>query len=203
MRDLVIKLWDWLSISDEPEKADCIFLFGGSSMTTPKKGLELFNKNLAPYILTTGKSGTFGNPGWDKPIADVFANYLLQHDITPEHIVIQNVSTNTKEDVTLTIPILEDKGIPHQQMIIVSRPVHQRRAYATFKKQQPNIKLINITSDEPHPSTVDEKELGEIGRRCLQEYERIIAYAIKGDIEKQIIPDGVKNAYDELKKFVS
>ena len=68
-------IWEWLAIDNPPEKADIIFLFGGAILNIAQKGAELMKKNLAPIIITTGNTGTFGNPEWKEPIAKVFSKY--------------------------------------------------------------------------------------------------------------------------------
>lgn len=130
-------LWDWLAIKDEPSKSDLIFLVGGSKLETPKKGLELYQKVLAPYLATSGKTGTFNDSGWNKPIADVFAEFL-------------------------------------------------------------NFEYLNVPNDEKLPSENEEEKLKEFAVRCLKEYERLEQYAIKGDLEKQIIPSEIFKTYQKL-----
>jgi uncharacterized SAM-binding protein YcdF (DUF218 family) len=202
LRELSQILWNWLAINDKPENSDIIFLFGGAILNTPQKGLELFNQGLAPYIVTTGLGGTFGNPEWTKPIADMFTNYLVEKGIPQEKIIIQNTSTNTPEDVKIAIPLLRKMNIPHSSAIIVSRPVHQRRAYATFAKLYPEIKLINAPCFETEPTQIeDQNELVYVATRCLQEYERLITYGEKGDLVIQQIPADIAETYNQLKQL--
>jgi uncharacterized SAM-binding protein YcdF (DUF218 family) len=200
LKELTQRLWNWLDINQTPEKSDIIFLFGGAILNTPQKGFELFNENLAPYIVATGLGGTFGNPEWTKPIAEMFANYLIKKGVPQEKIVIQNTSTNTPEDVKIAIPLLEQMNIPHDSAIIVSRPVHQRRAFATFAKLYPEIKLLNSPCFETEPNQIkDQDELMYVATRCIQEYERLITYGKKGDLVIQQIPAEVADVYDQLK----
>lgn len=196
-------IWDWLAISDKLEKADLIFLFGGATMDIVDKGFELINCHYAPVILTSGNNGTFGNPKWTKPSADIFRDYLVKKGINKNRIIVQNKSTNTLEDVTYSVPLLLKTKLLPKKIILVSCPVHQRRAYATFKKQFPyRVQIINQPCHEKNPIQMDDKELKETGIRCLQEYDRLIMYAEKGDIEKQTIPHEVTQIVKKLRYIV-
>lgn len=195
---LVKEMWQWLAIKNVPQKSDLIFLIGGSSLETPKKGLELFRQGLAPYMVTTGKTGTGDDSGWNKPIADVFADFLLKNKVPEDRFIVQNRSMNTLEDVVFTMEIIKKMGIPCQKIIIVSRPFHQRRCFATFKKQYPEKIYFNVPNDEKIPSEKEIEKLREIGLRCLQEYERLEKYANKGDIEKQFVPAKISKIYQKF-----
>jgi uncharacterized SAM-binding protein YcdF (DUF218 family) len=199
MLEQATTLWNWLEIKDNPEVCDVIFLFGGAIIDIAAKGLELYKQDLSRRIITTGNTGTFGNPDWYEPIADVFAAYLIAHGVPEAAITRQNQSMNTLEDVTMTLPVLEANHISHGSIALVSRPLHQRRAYATYQRQDPDARIINLPCSEPAPADLTEVELTDISVRCTQEYERLVQYAAKGELMPQPIPDEVKLAYASLK----
>lgn len=203
MVEEVSALWDWLAITDKPEPCDVIFLFGGAVINIAEKGLELYEQGLSEHVVTTGNTGTFGNPEWDKPIADIFASFLVARGVPEGVITIQNKSMNTLEDVTIALPMLDVQQIPHAKVAVVSRPVHQRRAFATYKKQDPNACIINVPCVEVRPSKLSDSELLETAIRCCQEYERLIQYAAKRDLVAQDIPEEVKAAYESLKAMLT
>ena len=196
----ILTIYNWLAITDKLEKAELIFLFGGAIIETAEKGFNLINGGYAPLIVATGCTGTFGNPEWTKPIADIFAEYLRKQGVKKECILIQNRSMNTLEDVSYTLPILEKNNIWPKSIILVTRPTHQRRARATFRKQFPYpVKLINQPCEEKHPRSIDEDDkLNKIAITCVGEYERLIKYARKGDIEEQKIPDRIHSIAEKL-----
>lgn len=203
IKELTTVIFDWLEIKDPLEKSDLIFVFGGPTLSQVKKANQIFDQGFAPYILVTGNTGTFNNPDWNKPIANIFCDYLVENKVNPQNILIQNTSMNTLEDVTFSIPIIKAKIQNFKKVILVSNPMHQRRCFATFKKQFPsNIEIINQAGDEPNLAEVNEQEVVSIGTRCLQEYERLIKYSQTGDIETSIIPENVTNAYIQLKNIL-
>lgn len=203
IKELITIIFDWLAIKDPLEKSDLIFVFGGPTLSQIKKAKQIFDQDLAPYILVTGNTGTFNNPDWNRPIANIFCDFLVENKVNPENILVQNTSMNTLEDVTFSIPIIKAKIQNFQKVILVSNPMHQRRCFATFKKQFPfDVEIINQAGDEPDLAKTSEQEVVSIGTRCLQEYERLIKYSQEGDIETSIIPENVTNAYIQLKNIL-
>ena len=191
MQESVYTLYNWLAISDEPQKADLIFLFGAPTLAVPEKGLELYKAGFAPYLITTGERSLTEESGWDKTLADKYAEYLIENGVDGSHIIIQNKSLNTFEDVTFSLGTLSRI----ERIILVNRPMQQRRGYATFQKQTKSMILINA----PCMETMSEDRLAVT---CVLEYEKIERYAEKGDVEKQGVPDAVREAYRRVKAIL-
>jgi len=195
-------LYNWLALSEKPQKADSIFLFGSPSLSVPEKGLELYKKGFAPYIVVTGERSLSEESGWDMTLADKYAEYLRRGSVPQKCIIIQNKSVNTLQDVTFSLPILVANEIPCNRVILVNRPFQQRRCNATFRRQSPTTELINVPCDTREPIDMSEVEAFEFAVKCVREYEKIQTYADKGDIERQHPPEEVREAYRELKEVV-
>lgn len=202
--ELTKPLLDWLALSDKLEKSDLIFVFGGPTLSQAKKAQELFSQGYSQKILVTGNTGTFNNPDWNKPIANIFADFLTNNEVPLENILIQNTSMNTLEDVTFSLPIIKN-NFPHiQKIVLVSNPMHQRRCFATFKKQFPfPVEIINQSGDKPDIDKLNPDELNDIATRCIQECDRLIKYSTKGDIENTIIPPDINSIYLKLKQILN
>lgn len=203
MKSEIITIWDWLAISDEPKQCDLIFLFGGSMLETQEMGLRMFEQGYAKQLIANGNTGTFANKDWDAPDAEVFAKYLLERGLPPSALIIQNSSMNTLEDVNLGLKMLDDMHIKHDSVMLISRPSHQRRAYATYKMQDPRANIINIPCEETSPNLLEGEAQMLAAVRCVEEYERLIRYAAKGDIVGQQIPQNVKAAYEAIRPHVT
>ena len=195
---------DWLTINDKPEKSDLIFVFGGPTLSQVEKAKELFDQGYSEKILVTGNTGTFNNPDWYKPVAEIYTDFLIKNGISSENLLIQNTSTNTLEDVTFSIPIIKNNFPNLQKIILVSNPIHQRRCFATFQKQFPfKIEIFNQPGDKPDLDKINNKEVVQIAIRCIQEYDRLIKYSQKGDIENTSIPKNITNVYLKLKEILT
>lgn len=114
---------------------------------------------------------------------------LLELGVPEDAIISEGLTTNTLAEAKAAIPFMKERGVHTEQVILVSRPIHQRRAFATFSQQHPNIKYLNCPADEmldiSHPESV---------KRLVDEAERLLDYSKKGDIGKQEIPLDVLKA---------
>ena len=86
------------------------------------------------------------------------------------------------------------QGIEPKKVILIARPVHQRRAYATFKKQHADVSFINAPGDEVYH--VD----NELIERLVGELKRLQEYAEKGDLEPQRFDEQIIEAMHVLTK---
>ncbi len=191
MQEAVSLLYNWLAISDEPQDADLVFLFGAPTLAIPRKGLELYKAGFAPYLIATGERSLTEESGWEKTLADTYAEYLMENGVDGRSILLQNTSLNTLEDVTFSLGALG--GV--ERIILVHRPMQQRRGYATFQKHTQGMMLMNVACRE----TMVEDRRAAI---CALEYEKIEKYAKKGDIEQQEVPDDVREAYRRIKAIL-
>lgn len=124
------------------EPADIIIGLGGYDTGIAKHSADLYNKGFAPLILFSGKSGKFTKDVFEKSEAEVFSEIAIQNGVPNQNILIENMSTNTGENVLFSKKLLLDKNIKVEKVIVVSKPYMERRAYATFMKQWPGVKII-------------------------------------------------------------
>ncbi len=195
-------LLNWLAVKDKPEKADLIFLFGGLFNIAPQKGLELYNQGYAPKILVTGKKGATWKE--EKTIAETFKDYLIKGGVPDNNILVQDTSTNTLEDITHARPILEQAGLKFKKVILVSRPFHQRRVQATFKKQFPYaVKIVNQPGNEPFEEFVNRYGMEKAAEKLLGEFDKLKLYADKGDIENQAVPENIAEVVKAIREVLA
>lgn len=180
----------YLNLKDKPEKADVIFIVGGSSIKPTEKAAQLYKDGYAKKIAFTALGGTYGGDKiWGMPEYEMYKKTLINLGIKEDAIVTRGLATNTLNEAQEAIPFLTENNIDVKKMILVSRPVHQRRAFATFEKQHPEVKYINCPADEP----LDLNDL-DTRKRLVAEAERLLDYSKKNDLEKQEIPYGVLRA---------
>lgn len=122
-------------------------------------------------------------------------------------ILLETKASNTGENVTFSYNVLKILNlVPRKSIILVHTPYMERRTYATFMKQWPEM----ITSLKVHvtspPIPLKDYPAEDIGSLqviigvmlgCLQ---RIMVYPSKGYHIYQRIPDNVREAYEILIK---
>ena len=192
-------LWDYHHVSHDLEKSDCILVLGSHDTRVANRGAELYLQNYAPLLIFSGGLGNLTQGIWKEPEADIFAKIAESMGVPREHILIENKSTNTGENILFTQQLLEAKGLNPESFIVVQKPYMERRSFATFKKHWPDKKLIVSSpqlSFEQYPTA--EITLESVINIMVGDLQRIKVYPEKGFKIFQEIPDKVWLAYEEL-----
>ncbi len=192
-------IWDYHHMGHQLRKADCIFVLGSHDTRVADYAADLFLQGYAPYILFSGGFGKLTIDMFKKPEAEIFADIALQKGVPKEKILIENKSTNTGENVSLTKELLAEKGLAFQTFILVQKPYMERRTYATFRKVWPEKEFI-VTSP---PIPFEEYPTAEIPKEkmitvMVGDLQRIKIYPEKGFQVSQEIPSEVWDAYEKL-----
>ncbi|HWB33699.1 MAG TPA: YdcF family protein [Candidatus Paceibacterota bacterium] len=190
-------LYKWLTMRDKlTGPADAIFVLGAGSLSPLHQAMDLYKGKWAPKISFLSLGGTFGgNLIFGQTEMEMYFKELCREHIPASDMLFapgKGLTTNTLEEARAAVPFLEERlGRKPSRIILCSRPVHQRRAWATFQKQNPGVRFLNQPSEE---------ELSvELLPRMLQEVERIEKYGAQGDLEPQEIPDWVRELCNKIR----
>jgi len=119
------------STRDESRPADVIMILGAAEYRgrpSPvlkarlEHGLELWQRRLAPLILTTGGAG--GDPQFTE--GEVARDYLVQQGVPSEAIIVEKEGGSTFESTTVAAEIMRRMGL--KSCILVSDGYHIFRA---------------------------------------------------------------------------
>ncbi|KKR84412.1 MAG: hypothetical protein UU32_C0046G0002 [Candidatus Woesebacteria bacterium GW2011_GWB1_41_10] len=189
-------VFEYLAVRDKPQEAAAIFLATSFSLFPSKKAAELYKKGYSKYIVMVGIEGTFSDLSWKEGQFTTYKNKLLESGVPESAIIGEPLATNSLDEAQKSIPLLKKHGIDPQKVIIVDRPEHQRREWATFCKQWPKIEFINCPAEAPLEYAQKMLDL------CVAELERLKIYEKKGDIVAQVFPKEVLSAWEFLKPKV-
>lgn len=196
---LAKKLWDYHHTNHVLEKADCILVLGSHDLRVAERGAELYLQRYAPLLIFSGGLGNFTLGMWTEKEADKFAAIAVNMGVPAKDILIENMSTNTGENIQFTQKLLQQKGLDPESFIVVQKPYMERRSYATFKKHWPDKKLM-VTSPQisfdDYPN--EEIPLERVISIMAGDLQRIKEYPAKGFQIYQEIPAGVWDAYRQL-----
>ncbi|RDC63999.1 YdcF family protein [Adhaeribacter pallidiroseus] len=194
-------IWDYHHVNHTVQPADCIMVLGSHDLRVAERGAELWLQGYAPWLLLAGGLGRLTLGLWQETEADKFASVARQMGVPAEHILIENRSTNTGENVALAYQLLQARQIQVNRFILVQKPYMERRTLATFEKQWPGKQTeILVTSpqisfaDYPNPEVSPE----EVIAIMLGDLQRIKVYPEKGYQTYQPIPAEVWSAYEQL-----
>ena len=196
-------IWDYLGMHQQPEKADVIVGFGNFNTDIARRAAELYHQGYAPRILFTGGLGRNTEGLLPEPEAVRFAKVAMECGVPREDILIEDKSTNTKENIEFTRQLLREQGLPHGYILGVHQPFMERRICAALGVYWPEVK-ITVTS----PQVTIPEYLAAAKRQGVTEnasvsvivgdFQRMDLYAKKGYQLPQHIPEEAWEAFRTL-----
>ncbi len=199
-------LWNYHHLNHTLEKSDLIIGLGSHDLRVAEYTTQLFKNKLAPLIIFTGgqdpHKGDIMATGWEKTEAEMFANIAIKNGVPENQIFLETLATNTELNARYSEKIINKENLKSDQIIVVTKPYMERRAYATFKNFWQN-KNTNILVTSPQLSfneylTEDLEYQEKTINIMVGDLQRIRDYPAKGFQIYQEIPDNVLDAFNKL-----
>ena len=196
-------IWDYLGMHQKLQKADVIVGFGNFNTDIARRAAELYLQGYAPKVLFTGGLGRNTEGLLPEPEAVRFARVAMECGVPEEDIILEDKSTNTKENILFTRELLETRGIPHDHVLGVHQPFMERRITAAMGVYWPELRF-SVTSPQV---TIPEylrraKEQGVSENASISvivgDFQRMELYAKLGYQLPQYIPPEAWQAFDKL-----
>ena len=140
--ELIQIVWDYQLMHQELRTADAIVVLGSHDIQVGEYAAQLYLAGWAPLLVFSGGTGRL-TEGWQKPEAEIFAEAAIRLGVPKEKILLEDKSTNTGENIQFTKALLDAENIVVQKIILVQKPYMERRAYATCKKQWPEVEWLS------------------------------------------------------------
>ena len=137
VHELALTLWNYHHIHHQLKKADAILVLCSHDLRVAERGAALFLDGWAPLLIFSGGLGVITRSIWTEPEADLFARIARDMGVPADHILIENQSTNTGENVSFTRQLLAGRNLEIDRFILVQKPYMERRTFATFRKVWP------------------------------------------------------------------
>lgn len=179
---------NFLTVNAPAESADLAFVFG-TSLTIPAiVAARLFHQQVVPYIVVTGGTNPRGIAE-----AELHANILRDLGVPAEHVLCEEQSTNTFENVEFALPIIQARPALQDvhSIVAVAKWFHCRRALMTLKRFWPTPLRCFTATYEPEQAMRTDWWQHQFGQRVvLKEWEAIPAYRSKGWLHDITWKDG-------------
>lgn len=189
------KIWAYHLLQDKLVKSDLILVLGSDDPRVAERGIELWQKGMAPLILFSGGVGKLTEGMYGMPEADYFAEMARKAGIPEEAILIEDESGNTGENITLSTALLEREKISWSSVILIQKPFMERRTLAVFRNYFPTMPCC-VTSPrisfEQYPS--DSFPFDHMLNVMIGDLQRIKEYPALGFQIPQKIPEEVWNS---------
>lgn len=196
-------LWDYLCLHRKPDKASCILGFGSFDENVARRSAQLYLEGYAPKIIFTGGLGRCTTGRFTMTEAERFANLAMELGVPREDILLEDQSTNTKENIEFTRTLMEEKGIPCDHVLGVHKPYMERRIVAAMGVYWPELNFSVTSPQMTIPEYLAEAKRQGVGEEesisvIVGDFQRMDLYARKGYQLPQEIPQEAWNAYHAL-----
>ena len=175
---------DFIFVSDQPEKADIIFIPGSAYPEVPECAAGLYDRGYAPIVLPSGrcsvKYGAFlgawtkGDiyPGPYPTEYDFMADVLIKNGVPESAILKEDRSRYTQQNAFFSREVTDSNGLDVKKAIIVCRAFHARRCLTYWQLAYPETEffvypvITNGIAKENWFTTEDgvDRVLGELAR---------------------------------------
>ena len=196
-------IWDYLCLHKEPAKADVIVGFGNFNTDIARRAAELYHQGYAPKILFTGGLGRNTEGLLPEPEAVRFARVAMDCGVPECDIILEDKSTNTKENILFTREKLRELGLPHGHILGVHQPFMERRIAAAMGVYWPELNFSVTCPQVTIPQYLQRAREQGISENAsisviVGDFQRIELYAKLGYQLPQQIPDAAWDAFHAL-----
>ena len=196
-------IWDYLGLHQQVEKADVIVGFGNFNTDIARRAAQLYLDGYAPKVLFTGGLGRNTEGLLPEPEAHRFARGAMECGVPERDILLEDRSTNTKENIDFTRLLLEEKGIPHNRILGVHQPFMERRIVAAMGVYWPEQSFTVTCPQVTIPEYLNRAREQGISENAsisviVGDFQRIELYAQLGYQLPQYIPPEAWEAYHTL-----
>lgn len=181
---IITDISDYIFVSDEPEKADAIFLPGGSHPEQPEYASELYRKGYAKWLIPSGgisvKSDKWHGVrskadiynGDYRSDCEFFTDVLVKNGVPEAAIIGEDKSGHTRDNAFLSRKAVDEKGVEIKKALIVCKAFHARRCLMLYQMAFPDTEIkvcpvhcYNITKENWYKSEKGiDRVLGELTR---------------------------------------
>ena len=149
MHNVIKDITDFIFVADAPERADIIFIPGGSYPELPEHAARLWREGFAPLVLPTGKysikRGRFRGVRTKAEIYDgdyltecAFMTDVLQKNGVPAAAILrEDRSEYTRQNAFFARQITDAAGLRVDRAIIVCQGFHARRCLLYWQLAYP------------------------------------------------------------------
>lgn len=195
--------------AEKLEKADLIFVFGGSHSVLWESAAKLYHQGYAKKIIVTGglKPIALKHKSWqygDRTEADVISQKLVENGVPKKAIIIEDKAVNSYENVIFVKELFDFSKI--SSLMMVCKSYAAGRQFRTLKKnlsENVTIQIYQFDSCRPgNGSQVITKDnwfkFSDGRSLVLGEYLKILLYGKRGHLMDDAIKvKGLESFYKE------
>ncbi|WP_298176777.1 YdcF family protein [Saccharomonospora sp.] len=197
--DDALTLWDYHVLRHAPRRSDVGIGLGSHDLGVAEHAAALFGEGRFELLVFTGATTPTTARLFPRGEAAHYRERALELGVPDDAILVEPHARNTGENIRFTRRLLADRGVPTHTATLVCKPYHQRRAYATSRRQWPRLDVrcsAAPTDLDEYLATIGDAD--QVVHMLVGETQRILVYARRGFIVAQDVPPKVEAAYRRL-----
>lgn len=186
---------------------DAVLGFGTFDVTLAAFCGELYQRGAARRIVFTGGIGA-GTADLGRPEADAWRDELFRAypKINAGHVIVENRSTQTTENIVFTAALLERDfpelrfGAGIRTALLVASPSRLRRVKLSLQHHQPDVRITRCLppASFERERTLHESKSIDYFAHLTGELDRIVSYPARGWIAAEPLPAAIAAAHAVL-----
>jgi uncharacterized SAM-binding protein YcdF (DUF218 family) len=170
----------YLAIEAPPRRADLAFVFGTRHPDPAHIAADLYHGGVARIVVLTG--GRNAVDGRCEALAHL--QILLAEGVPRARVIVEQTSTNTKENVTHALHALAEADCDAiRSVVAVLKWYHSRRALMTLRRHFPaGTRYYAVTYEPPGIPRAGWERVPAAAQRVHKEWRAIPRYLAAGDI---------------------
>lgn len=194
------ELWDFQQMGHEPRRCSVAIGLGSHDLGVADVTADLYHRGLAPLIVFTGATSRTTQEVMPKGEAEHYRERALELGVPADAILVEPRARNTGENIALSRALLEERGVPVESALLVSKPYEERRSYATACKVWPGVTWVSASAAMTFAEYVDSIEDAQLVIDMLVgAQQRLMVYPEQGFMISQEVPQSVIEAFERLR----
>ncbi|MFJ8404944.1 YdcF family protein [Streptomyces microflavus] len=198
-RDAARTLWDFNLLNQRARPVSAAVALGGCDIGVATAVAELYRARLFSTVVFTGAVTEATQGRFPRGEAVHFREAALALGVPDEAILLEAHATNTGQNIAFARQVLEGAGERVDSVLLVCMPYMQRRAYATCRRQWPEVEVLcasqKLSFDEYAEAQDDEADFVAM---MVGDTQRVMKYPGQGFAISQDVPDRVRDAFERL-----
>jgi uncharacterized SAM-binding protein YcdF (DUF218 family) len=193
------RLWDYHQMGHTLRPCSVAIGLGSHDLGVADTAVDLYKRGMAPLLVFTGATSPTTRERMPRGEAVHYRERALELGVPDSAILVEPQARNTGENIRFSRAVLEEAGVDVSSVLLISKPYEERRAYATARKQWPEVEIVSAST----PMTLDDyvDSIGDprlVIDMLVGALQRLLVYPEQGFMIGQPVPDDVLEAYERL-----
>lgn len=193
-------LWEYHQMGHELRPCSAAIALGSLDLGVATTAADLYRAGMFPVVVFTGGTSAATENRFPRGEAVHYREHALALGVPDEAVLLEPKAANTGQNIGFSRAALAAADVPVTDVLLISMPYMQRRAYATCRRVWPEVEPLCVSQplsfDEYATTHDDEKQFVDM---LMGDMERVMEYPKRGFAVEQHVPERVRDAFDRLR----